>query len=588
MRHLLMAMLVAASVAAPRAQEALTLDQRRTDLTQLADVYAKQYAPYEWKRDVATGFDLYRLTEWLQRVHHADDLDFQEALIEYLASLADAHVGVSFPSTFNASLGFTVDIYDGRVLIDSVNRARLPVAQFPFEVGDELVTLDGVPVQRLIESFRKYAAAPFQRSTDRLAAGLIPSRSQTIMPHAPQLGDAAVAAIRRASSGEVSSYVIPWLKGGLGFESQGPLPSPRRGNGRIFLSPEPDSLAVASGAWPGASRLNDASRAVTDDTLPAYMSPIRPLHNAFVAKANDAILNFGSRVPIYGPPPGFVLRLGSLPSHFFLSGTYVADGVRIGLIRIPSMSPPSASLALQQLDQEMAFFNANTDVLIVDAMRNPGGLISFMESVAQRLIPAPFRTIGFEVRSTANWVAAIASAVTAAEQSGAPPAIVANLRAIFEELLEAYNEERGRSAPVSLNATGSLTLAPAAAAYTRPLLLLVDEFSASAADMLAAIVQDNQRGPLLGMRTTGAGGTVTRMNCTAFTESVCGITISLANRGRLVTGTEFPPTPYIESVGVRPDIVVDVMTRDNLVSAGAPFVQAFTQAAVKLAQPPHP
>jgi hypothetical protein len=29
---------------------------------------------------------------------------------------------------------------------------------------------------------------------------------------------------------------------------------------------------------------------------------------------------------------------------------------------------------------------------------------------------------------------------------------------------------------------------------------------------------------------------------------------------------------------VRPDIVLDYMTRENLVTGGAPFVQAFTQA----------
>ena len=43
---------------------------------------------------------------------------------------------------------------------------------------------------------------------------------------------------------------------------------------------------------------------------------------------------------------------------------------------------------------------------------------------------------------------------------------------------------------------------------------------------------------------------------------------------------------YIENIGVRPDIVVDYMTRSNLMTGGAPFVQAFTDAAVKLAQTP--
>jgi len=199
-RVVVAAMLVAICSAVPAAQEALTNNQRDADLVQLASWYAKNYAPYEWKRDVI-GFDLYRLTPWLKRVHHADDLDFQDALIEYVASLNDAHSTISFPSNFSASLGLTVDIYDGKVLIDSVNRLLLPVAQYPFDVGDELVSLDGQSVQTLIASFRKYATAANTRSTDRLAANLITRRSQSIVPHAPDVGDMAVASVRLAATG---------------------------------------------------------------------------------------------------------------------------------------------------------------------------------------------------------------------------------------------------------------------------------------------------------------------------------------------------------------------------------------------------
>src|SRR5262245_27823427 len=155
-----------------RAQDTITANQRIADLEQLSGFYAKNYAPYEWKRDVI-GFDLLRLTPWLQRIRHSDDLDFQEGLIEYVSSLNDAHDTIAFPTTFFASLGFTVDIYDGKVLIDSINRALLPQAQFPFVVGDELVSVDGAPAQAIIESFRKYAIAANQRSTDRIAASRI-------------------------------------------------------------------------------------------------------------------------------------------------------------------------------------------------------------------------------------------------------------------------------------------------------------------------------------------------------------------------------------------------------------------------------
>ena len=121
------ALLLILSITSAHAQDALTRDQRISDLTQLASQYAKNYGPYEWKRDVQ-GFDLLRLTSWLQRIQHSDDLDFQEALIEYVASLNDAHDTIAFPTTFSASLPMSVDIYDGKVLIDAINRTALPVA----------------------------------------------------------------------------------------------------------------------------------------------------------------------------------------------------------------------------------------------------------------------------------------------------------------------------------------------------------------------------------------------------------------------------------------------------------------------------
>ena len=585
MRRVLIAvLLLTLSVTTPRAQEALTSDQRISDLTELAAFYAKNYAPYEWKRD-AIGFDLLRLTPWLQRIHHSDDLDFQEALIEYVASLNDAHDYIAFPTTFSASLGMSVDIYDGKVLIDSINRTVLPVAQYPFNIGDELVSLDGRSTQNLIESFRRYAIAANQRSTDRTAATRIVSRNQQIMPHISDLEDTATVVIRLASTGAANTYNIPWVKSGLPITSQGPVPSPRRGNGRIFLPSDTPGAGAGAGAGGTGSLFQFADVAAADNTLPSYMGPVRALLNASVSTDYYSVLNFGGKFPIYGLPDGFTIRLGLQPFHFFFSGTYVSNGVRIGLIRIPSMSPPNVGMALFQLDQEIAFFNANTDALIVDVMRNPGGLVSFVESISQRFIPTPFRTMGFEIRATGAWLFSFASQLRSAQLSNAPPEIIQNLQNNLNELLRAYNENRGRSAPVSLNSTGSLTLTPSPfGAYAKPLMVITDEFSASGGDMFPAIIQDAHRGPIFGMRSMGAGGSVVGFNAPAYTESFFRITVSLMNRASVIQTPDFPPAPYIENIGVRPDIVVDYMTRGNLMTNGAPFVQAFTTAIVNLAQ----
>lgn len=593
MNRLRLAVLLATVVVtAPHAQEALTHDQRIADLTQLAGMYAKNYGPYEWKRDVI-GFDLLRLTPWLQRVQHSDDLDFQEALIEYVASLNDAHDLIAFPTTFSASLPMTVDIYDGKVLIDGINRTLLPAAQFPFVIGDELVSLDGRPVQELIEGFRKYAISANQRSTDRTAATRLVSRSQQIMPHSFEVGGTAALGIRLAASGATNTYIVPWQKNGIPILSQGPLPSPVRGNGRMFLSTDGQDITAGlpGSAVAAASVFKVAESAPTDDTLPGYMDPLRPLLNASVPKDYYSVLNFGSRFPIYAPPAGFVdlnapcatciVRPGE-PLFYFL-GTYVSNDVRIGFLRIPSMSPPSSAIALAQLDRAMAYFTANTDALVLDVMRNPGGLVSFVEAVAQRLIPTPFKAIGFEIRATGAWLFSFASQLNFARLTRPPgDPILVNLENNFNEVLSAYNENRGRSAPVSLNSTGALTLSPVAGAYAKPLLVLTDEFSASGGDMLPAILQSNQRGPIFGWRTMGAGGSVVSFSGPPYTESIFRVTVSLMNRGHVVQTPDFPPAPYIENIGVRPDIAVDYMTRANLVGAGAPFVQAFTQAVVNL------
>jgi hypothetical protein len=579
---------------APHAQDALTARQRTADLNQLASFYAKNYAPYEWKRDVF-GFDLFNLQPWLKQIHKADDLDFQEVLIEYVASLNDAHDYIAFPTFFSVSLGLSVDIYDGKVLIDAINRTTLPASQYPFVVGDEVVSVDGQPVRLLIRSFRKYAISANQRSTDRTAASRIVSRNQQIMPHIPELGDSASVVIRQTSTGATTTYTIPWSKIGIPLTSQGPVPSPGRWKSiprsAAIQTEEASTLpelgpAETSGlslaASPNLYGVVDVI--ATDNTLPSYMRPVAPLLNIAVGQDYYSVLNFGSRFPIYGPPPGFVLRLGAAPTDFFLSGTYVANGVRIGLIRIPTMSPPNIPLALQQLDQEIAYFNQNTDGLVVDVMRNPGGLVSFVEAVAQRFIPRPFQTMGFEIRATASWLFSFAVQLTLAELSNAPPEVIQNLRNIYNEVLSAYNENRGRSAPVPLNATGSFTVNPTPNAYTKPLLVLADEFSASGGDMFPAVIQDNQRAPIFGMRTMGAGGSVVGFNATAYTESFFRITVSLMNRGRVVQAPGFPPAPYIENIGVQPDIVQDFMTSANLLSAGAPYTQAFTNAIVALVQ----
>jgi hypothetical protein len=544
-------LVVAAWAAAAPAQ--LTTGQKRDDFVHLAGVYAKQYAPYEWKRELF-GFDALRIGAWLERAARTrNDLEFYDLCVEYVASLRDTHAVYSLPSNFSATLNFTVDIYDGRVLIDSINRTRLRPADYPFETGDELVSVDGTPVALLLDEFAKYAVQANGRSTRRRAAARIVTRAQSRMPRAAEVGEAAIVEIRRAS-GALETYRVPWTRTGVPLTA-GPVPA-----------------AEAAGG----------PRAAADGAEPEYLRALFELQRS-MADEPHAELGSRSRTPIYAPPAGFLPRLGRAPSDFFYSGTFPAGDYRAGYIRIPSYDPPSTTAALQQFEAEMAYFQESTDGLVVDQMRNPGGSVCFGENIVARLTPYDFRPTGYELRATWSRVNSFYSYLAQARSANAEPWVIALYEALYRQVREAYGENRGRTGPVPL-CGAAMTRTPATdrsgriIAYTKPLLLVIDEFSASTADAVAAMLQDARRAVLFGMRTNGAGGVNASLPAGAYSEGATGMTFGLMTRAAPVATPDYPTTWYVENVGVRPDLEADYMTRENLMRNGRPFVEAFTRA----------
>src|SRR2546425_7930005 len=106
---------------ASAAHAQLLSEQKLLDFEQLAALYAKQYAPYEWKRD-ALKVDLLQLAPWLNRVRNTKtDIEFYEVCAEYVTSLNDAHSQFFLPTDFQADLLFEVDLYDGKALVDFID-----------------------------------------------------------------------------------------------------------------------------------------------------------------------------------------------------------------------------------------------------------------------------------------------------------------------------------------------------------------------------------------------------------------------------------------------------------------------------------
>ncbi|MEZ5353135.1 MAG: S41 family peptidase [Bryobacteraceae bacterium] len=547
---------LAAVLASPAAAQ-LTVEQKLFDFQQMAASFGKNYAPLEWKRQIHPGLDLFDLRAWTDRVRATkNDLEFADLCFEFAAQFDDGHTQPAMQSDFVAFLPIATDVYDGKVLIEAIDRRALPPARYPFVVGSEVVTLDGVPAEQWLERLAKYSFGANALSNRRFAADYMTFRPQAIYPFAHRLADTAMVGVRMAS-GDVEEFEMAWVKRGTPVENFGKVPNQR-------FAAASDGLADSGAADDWLRRMRNLRMAVG-----------RPL----------ALSGFGNPAPYYRLPAGFRVRLGLARTDAFVSGTYQAEGLRIGYIRFGSFD--GSTEALTQFITEVQFFEANTDGLVIDDTRNPGGDACYTEALLRLLMPAPFRTLGFQIRPTASLLTGLSRSLTSARANGAEQFQIDQLEALYTDISKAYQEDRGLTGPLplcglSLDAQPVRDRAGALISYDKPILVLTDELSASAADAFAAVMQDNGRAVIFGMRTMGLGGALFSVGLplTTYSEIEGSVTGALMVRARDIVSSEYPTAPFIENIGVRPDIYYDYMTAENLTTQGVPFVRAFTAAMV--------
>ncbi len=550
-------------IALPQSASAqLPAGQRVSDFQNLAALYAKRYAPYDWKRQ-ALGFDALNIKSWLDRVLAAkDDLEFFEIELEYAANLQDTHTGVQMPSSFRAYLGGSgfvpgmyVDIYDGKVLIDYLNRSALPAGAYPFQVGDEIVSVDGVSSEDWIQRVSNWRRYGNPATTRRFASQQIVMRAQYTFPRAIEIGDAAVVEVRRAS-GALEKYTIPWAKTGIPVTTIGPVPTPRE-----------------------AATERPASQ-------PDYLQELEALHNYKLPEAySDFYLTIGSQTPHFrnGFPSSFVQRLGRSYSEFHYSGTYTSNDRTIGYLRIPSFSPSNITSAINELQSEIDYFQKNTDGLVIDVTRNPGSGC-YMLDAAAALIPYPFYFFGEQIRATQDRLNSFQSQLDSARRSNAEQWVIDAYQRYVDQMKAALAANRGMTEAIpacrqtgSSGAPISYDNQPSAIVYTKPLIVLIDELSISAADIFPSMLQDNRRGLLVGSRSSGGGGSVSGYASGFYSETYSTNTNTLVVRKRAIPTPEYPAAPYVENIGARPDVPLEFMTRENLLNGGRTYVDQFTR-----------
>jgi hypothetical protein len=576
---------------------ALTEEQKVTDFLALVGLYNRAYAPRNWKQQVF-GVDLANIDSWMAQVKAStSDLAFYDICVRYVASLNDAHSSFHLPVIYEAWLPLTLDIYDGKALIDAIDRTVLNPQTYPFQIGDELVSLNGVNAADWIAALGPYAvnghANPVSQS--RLAAAAIADRFQEYYTYANQTqpGDVATLVIR--SNGALATYKIAWLVFGIPLAEESPLANPSHGAltfkslppGQAKKSLREQTAASANrwGQWTGAPAPHKPGKGGPKSPQASALIPQYPVAGSIVP--------FGSPFPKFIPPPDFQLRLGAAQTDEFLSGTFLAGNSRVGFIRIATLNPADEGAALQQFQGEIAYFQQNTAALVIDLMGDGGGAICYTNVLLQYLFPSGFPSVGLAPQATQYWVDDLTQYREYWRYLGQVQ-LVPVYTALIQQTQQALKTHS--LAPAMNVCTGSLAYPPASdalgnnLAFTKPILLLTDNFTMSSAEFFSATLQDNGRAFVYGTRTNGGGGS--RLGfigmATPYSEGSTFATVSLGIRVKNIQAPGLPAAPLIENIGVLPDVIADFQTKDNLLTGGATFMQGFVATINKIVLTGHP
>lgn len=511
--------LVAALTASPLAARDLTTEERLADFDQLVGMVRSSYGMLEYKTG-KLGIDLAKLTATYRAQVQAvtNDNAFYDLLSAFLSEFKDAHVGHFRPSNARATLGFSVNRIEEKAVIVGVNRKILPEEQFPFHEGDELVSIDGKPVARIIQEMVPMHASSTEESSLGLMTRALTSRAGWLGPVPTGV---ARLEIRPANSEEAQAISTPWIVRGK-F-----LP------GLNFHSENPDSLY-----------------------------PIRPGTTSPDLSRNPIAGAFDSQVIA----PWMPADAQVIEAKYYGAALFNTEKGLMGYIRIPTFmveSDEEAVAEFRKLLKDMRF----TKGLVLDLNDNPGGSLFYCYKLASMFANKPLelpmvseRASRTNLSSYEQWAELEPAAVT---------------KQLYQLAAESMRKamEGGKDMTEFMYSFGVSTQVPdAEVTYAAPVLMLINDQCYSCGDVFPALLKDNGRATLMGTTTAGAGGAVGSFGPLAYSGSSINLTLNLMRR---VDGT------FIENNGVAPDVTWQ-HTQQDVAGGYETYRRAYTAELLKL------
>ena len=188
------------------------------------------------------------------------------------------------------------------------------------------------------------------------------------------------------------------------------------------------------------------------------------------------------------------------------------DGGTVGYLRIPHYS--FGAETLRPLGRIISRMEDETDALLLDQVDNFGGSLLKMYALLPYLSPTTLRTLPKHALRVdeqdierARRILRFAGESSGGHGRGPSPYAVRFSQDMLAQV-EAGRGFKGGTEPYTepLDFAGVEEIEPGTPAYSKHLVVLCNELTFSAAEFLAATLQDAGRATIFGRRTAGAGG----------------------------------------------------------------------------------
>ncbi len=481
----------------------LTEAQKLADFHQLVGLIDAQYGPKLYKQE-HLGIDLKVLAaNYEEKVKQTkSNGEFYYLMVKFVAEFKDGHFGVIVPSEKVASLGFTTDYINGKVLIDEVNAKVLP--NFAFQRGDEIVTFNKLPVDVELNTLKPFVSNGNDQTITRIAAISLSNRRAARLP-APS--GSAELGIRHGTSEIIDTVVLEWKQTG-------------------------DSLDEQDGFLPqSANRLSfrtDYSQISIKDLMADLEDP----------KLKSIRCSGETRIAI--PKDATVLTMEPFVSYY-----HPTEKGNIGYLRIPhyhwevngkSINAQVFAQYVYVVDQ----LEKNTVGLIIDQDHNCGGSVELVEQMASLFIPKAYPGLEFQLLASKTEYLQFKSWLNEVPENTYERA---GTKETLDLILNSWKKGDYMTPKSTLH--GSVSVRPYQYQYTKPIVLLTDEMSGSGGDAFPGLMQGHHRAKVIGNRTMGLGGHVEEIPPLYNSGLSLRMTKSLFYR---------PDGVPVENNGVQPDV----------------------------------